>query len=188
MRKHASQMVATLIVSASYFSACAPIESQARTAATPTAAQALCALGYSSIPLRTLPTGHHLVGVTVNGRSANFFVDTGAGKTVMHRAYGGPFGLQGSGGEVVIAVGAGGASEANLAPVDELRIAGTRTALNGMFMVDLSHIVEALVPIAGSPVHGIIGHDVLRTQHAIIDVQQERLYLKPLPGEQQTGC
>lgn len=188
MRQRASPMVAALIVSGSYLSACAPLESRARTAATPTAAQALCALGYSSIPLRTLPTSHHLVGVTVNGRPANFFVDTGAGRTVIHRAYADAFGLQDSGGEVVTAVGSGGASEANLVRVDEFTIAGTRTALNGIFVVDLSHIVKALDPIAGSPVHGIIGHDVMRTQHAIIDVQQERLYLKPLQGEQQTGC
>jgi hypothetical protein len=32
--------------------------------------------------------------------------------------------------------------------------------------------VRALDPIVGSPVHGIVGQDVLQAQHAIIDVSR----------------
>jgi hypothetical protein len=54
--------------------------------------------------------------------------------------------------------------------------------------MDLSHVVNALDPIVGSPVHGIIGQDIMQAQHAIIDVQRERLYLKALQGDRQVGC
>jgi hypothetical protein len=49
-------------------------------------------------------------------------------------------------------------------------------------------VVTALDRLVGSPVHGIVGQDIMQAQNAIIDVQQERLYLKPLQDERQTGC
>ena len=183
MRKHILA-VSALVLSASYLGT----SGRAAVAATRSVAQALCALGYSSIPLRTLPTGHHVVDVTVNGRRANFMVDTGAGGTVIHRDYASAFGLQTNGGRAAKAVSAGGVTAAKWVAVKEFTIAGTRTALSAVYTLDLSHFVNATVAMVGGPVHGIIGHDILRTQHAIIDVQQERLYLKPLEGEQQTGC
>ena len=182
------RVLAALLVSAAYLGACAPTESRSRAATTATAAQALCALGYSSIPLRTLPSGHHVVGVSVNGRPATFVVDTGAGRTVIHQPHAQSFGLEPGAGPVGRAIGAGGSTSVSRAAVNNLTIATTRTALTGIFALDLSHVVKALDPIVGSPVHGIIGQDVMQAQHAIIDVQQARLYLKPLVNEQRTGC
>lgn len=185
LRQQPLIMFAALVATGSHISACGPLD---RPATTRTAAQALCALGYSSISLRTLPTGHHLVSVTVNGRPATFMVDTGAGGTVIHRGYLEAFGLRAQGGRTAKAFSQAGASEASLVRVTELTIARTRTALTGIYTLDLSLLVNATSGMEGGPIHGIIGHDVMRAQHAIVDVQQERLYLKPLQGEQQTGC
>ncbi len=183
-----SLVAAALIGSGAYLSACAPVDAQRRTAATPTAAEALCALGHSSIPLRTLGSGHHLVGVAVNGKPAQFIVDTGAGRSVVHRPHADAFGLQSHGGQQGTAIGAGGATAVHQVSVNDFAIAGTRTSLDHLFAIDLTHVVRVLDPIVGSPVHGIIGQDILQAQHAIIDIRQERLYLKPLAGEPQTGC
>lgn len=180
--------LAALVASAAYLGACTPLESSRAPAATATVAQALCALGYSSIPLRTLPTGHHVVDVSLNGRPATFVVDTGAGRTVIHKPHAQSFGLQEGGGPVGTAIGAGGSTAVSRVGVNDLTIATTRTALTGIFALDLAHVVKALDPIVGSPVHGIIGQDVMQAQHAIIDVQQSRLYLNPLPNERRTGC
>ncbi len=188
MRVPALPALAALFGSASFLGACASIQPQAGTAAAPTAAQALCALGYSQIPLRTLPTGHHIANVTVNGRPATFVVDTGAGRTVIHRPHTETFGLAVARGPQGTAIGAGGATAINQVRVNEFTIASTRTAQSSIFAMDLSHVVQALDPIAGSPVHGIVGQDIMQAQQAIIDVQHERLYLKPLGGERQTGC
>lgn len=188
MRKYSLPVMTALTAAASLLSACAPMATQSPQAVTPTAAQALCALGYSSILLRTLPTGHHLTQTLVNGRPATFVVDTGAGRTVIHRPYAETFGLEASGGPQGTAIGAGGTTAVNQVSVTEFTVATTRTSLNRMFAMDLSHVITALERIVGSPVHGIIGQDIMQAQHAIIDIQQERLYLKPLQGEQQTGC
>lgn len=187
MRLHKSGLTALLVLG-SYVGACAPMQSDRGAAATPTVAQALCALGYSSIPLRTLPSGHHVVEVALNGRPATFVVDTGAGRTVIHQPYASRFGLQAGGGPVGTAIGAGGSTAVSRVEISDLTIASTRTALSGIFALDLSHVVKALEPIVGSPVHGIIGQDIMQAQHAIIDVQQARLYLNPLADEQRTGC
>lgn len=188
MRLNTVLPLGALIGTASYLAACAPLNNEMVTPIAPTAAQALCALGYSSIPLRTLPTGHHVANVTVNRRPATFVVDTGAGKTVIHRPYADGFGLSASGEAQGTAIGAGGATAVNQFRVDDFAIDTTRTALTRAFAMDLSHVVKALDPIVGSPVHGIVGQDIMQAQHAIIDVQQERLYLKPLQGDRQTGC
>jgi predicted aspartyl protease len=186
MPHHKSQVAAALFL-AIYLSACAPVP-PAGTAARPTVSQALCALGYSSIPLRTLLSGHHVVEGSLNGRPATFVVDSGAGRTVIHQPYVTNFGLEAGGGPTGTAIGAGGATAVSRVGINELTIASARTDLTGIFAMDLSHVVKALEPIVGGPVHGIIGQDVMQAQHAIIDVQQSRLYLNPLAGEERTGC
>ncbi len=188
MGVHYKSQVAASLFLATYLSACVPMHTETGAAAPPTVAQALCALGYSSIPLRTLPSGHHVVEVNLNGRPATFVVDSGAGRTVIHQPYTSGFGLQAGGGPVGTAIGAGGSTAVSRVGINDLTIASTRTALTGIFALDLSHVVKALEPIVGSPVHGVIGQDVMQAQHAIIDVQQARLYLNPLPGERRTGC
>jgi len=188
MGVHHKSRVAAWLFLAIYLSACAPMHTEIGAAAPPTVAQALCALGYSSIPLRTLPSGHHVVEVNLNGRLATFVVDSGAGRTVIHQPYTSSFGLRAGGGPVGTAIGAGGSTAVSRVGINHLTIASTRTALTGIFALDLSHVVKALEPIVGSPVHGVIGQDVMQAQHPIIDVQQARLYLNPLPGERRTGC
>jgi hypothetical protein len=187
MRRLFVPIAAALLGAGAALGACAPVESQSKSAATQTVAQAMCALGHSAIPLRTLPTGHHLADVTVNGKAGKFIVDTGAGRTVVHQPYVDLFELR-AGGPRGTAIGAGGATAISQVGVASFQIASTRTALDHLFAMDLSHAVRALDPIVGSPVHGIVGQDVMQAQHAIIDVRQERLYLKPLQGEPQTGC
>jgi hypothetical protein len=179
---------ALLLGTLSCLGACAQPGREAEPVAAPSAAIALCALGHSSIPLQTLSTGHHLADVTVNGKPAKFIVDTGAGRTLIHKAYVEALGLGVASGQQGVAIGAGGATALAQVNVSEFTIASTRTSLDQLFAIDLSHAVKVLDPIVGSPVHGIIGQDILQAQHAIIDVRQERLYLKPLAGERQTGC
>lgn len=187
MGLHYKRHAATWLFLGIYLTACAPV-TPVGTVSTPSVAQALCALGYSSIPLRTLPSGHHVVEGSLNGRPATFVVDTGAGRTVIHQPHLAKFGLQPGGGPVGTAIGAGGATAVSRVGINDLTVASTKTSLTGIFALDLSHIVKALDPIVGSPVHGVIGQDVMQAQHAVIDVQQARLYLSPLAGERRTGC
>jgi predicted aspartyl protease len=168
--------------------ACAPMASQQEAAAPTNVAQAMCALGYSAIPLRTLPSGHHVVAATLNGRPATFVVDTGAGRTVIHAPAAAGFGIETKAAPSIIGVGAAGTASIAQGKVNELSIATTRTGLEGIFAMDLKNVVRVLEPLAGGPVHGIIGQDIMQAQHAVVDVQQARLYLKPLEGQQRSGC
>src|SRR4026207_836034 len=43
-----------------------------------------CRLGFTSIKMTALASGHHVVAVTLNGKPGIFMVDTGAGATVIH--------------------------------------------------------------------------------------------------------
>ncbi len=106
MRLYAHAKTTALLLAGFYLIACTAAAPVSSAAATRTVAQALCALGYSSIPLRSLPSGHHIVDVSLNGRLATFVVDTGAGRTVIHRPYLETFGLQAGGGAIGTAIGA----------------------------------------------------------------------------------
>ena len=147
-------------------------------------ASALCAMGFSSVPMRALSSGHHIAEVTLNGKPGTFVVDTGAGATVIHAPYAQNFALaQGAevkGGRVV---GTGGAQGLQQFGASEFRVGGTRTGLTTIYGTDLSNVVKFLDPLAGTSIQGVVGQDVMRAQHAIVDIQQSRLYLRPIAGE-----
>ncbi|PWG03709.1 hypothetical protein DF286_13090 [Sphingosinicella humi] len=137
----------------------------------------LCRLGFASIPMTPLASGHHMVEVSVNGRAGAFLVDTGAGVTIVHTPSLESFGL---------APAAGGHAAGTLtgvvpfAPVAVARFAigGTATQMSRIYAMDLSHIVETIAATTRQPIQGLIGQDVMRAQEAIIDVEHSVLYLK----------
>lgn len=157
-------------------------DARLKAGAPPAVGAALCRMGFSAIPMRALPSGHHLVDVTLNGKPATFVVDTGAGGTVIHRAYAADYLGQATATARGEAIGAGGKTAVSSYPVETLAIGGTATNQRLIFALDLSSVVKALDPIAGRPVQGVIGQDVLRAQHGIVDVQQSVLYLMPVAG------
>ncbi|HWH18545.1 MAG TPA: hypothetical protein VNT77_09475, partial [Allosphingosinicella sp.] len=57
-------------------------------------------------------------------------------------------------------------------------------------LTDLGALGDALAPLAGGAVHGLIGQDVLKEHRAVIDVERPLLYLiaadedpAPVPAE-----
>ena len=148
----------------------------------PAVETALCGMGFSAVAMRALPSGHHIVDVTLNGKSATFVVDTGAGATVLHAPYAASFLGQATKTERGQAIGAGGSLALSAYPISGLSIGGTATDLKQIFALDLGSVVKALDPIAGKPVHGVVGQDVMRAQHGIVDVRQSMLYLMPVIG------
>ena len=172
--------VGALLLSA----ACANTAGAVQSAGQASVAQALCGMGFSSIPMRALPSGHHIADVTLNGQPGTFVVDTGAGRTVIHAPYAQSFGLSPGpelkGGR---AVGTGGEQAIQQFATSDFRVGGTRTALNTIYGTNLGNVVQYLDAFAGKPVQGIVGQDVMRSQNAIVDIQQSRLYLRPVAGE-----
>jgi predicted aspartyl protease len=156
---------------------------------------ALCLLGFTAIPLRSArTTGHHLVSASINGREGVFVLDTGANVSVIDSDHARHFGLGGgkasAGGAVVL----GGANAARQVAVESLSLGGIPIRQRRMVLTDLGPLGDALAPLAGGAVHGLIGQDVLKEHRAVIDVERPLLYLiesdqepGPVPAERCRG-
>ena len=163
-------------------SGCAPVAAETSAGRAANVGAALCRMGFSAIPMRALASGHHVVEVSLNGKPATFVVDTGAGATAIHAPYASTLLGQASATARGQAIGAGGTTALSSYQVEALSIGGTATDLRQIYALDLTSVVKALEPLAGGPVHGIIGQDVMRAQHGVVDVQQSVLYLMPVNG------
>ena len=169
--------------SAAALSACTAAGTPDAAGAPPSVAEAMCRMGFEAIKMRSLLSGHHIVDGTLNGKPATFAVDTGAGMSVLHAPHGPAFLGKATSTARGIAVGAGGETSLSQYPVQELTIQGIPTNLKRIVTTDIGSVAKALEGIAGKPVHGIIGQDVMRAQHAVVDVQQSVLYLRPAEGK-----
>jgi hypothetical protein len=147
---------------------------------------ALCLLGFTAVPLRSArTTGHHLVSASINGREGVFVLDTGANVSVIDSDHAGHFGLGGGKASVGGAVVLGGANAARQVGIDSLSLGGIPIRQRRMVLTDLGPLGDALAPLAGGAVHGLIGQDVLKEHRAVIDVERPLLYL--IEGDQEPG-
>jgi clan AA aspartic protease (TIGR02281 family) len=156
---------------------------------------ALCLLGFTAIPLREARgTGHHLVTATVNGKEGTFVLDTGANLSVIDSDHAAHFGIAAGKGRAGGATGLGGSNLARQVAIDSLAFGKVRLRQRRMVVTDLGSLGDALAPLAGGAVHGIVGQDVLKEHRAVIDVERPLLYLieadedpKPVPAERCRG-
>lgn len=137
---------------------------------------ALCLLGFTAVPLRELLTGHHLVDVDINGRTAAFVLDTGANATVLHASYAEELGLDISQAPAA-AIGLGGTLQAGQTRIESLAIGGVKLRQGRVLTADLSQIAKLLGPLSGGKVYGIVGQDVMKEHRAVIDVARPIFYL-----------
>jgi len=152
---------------------------------------AMCLLGFTAVALRTLSTGHHLVDGNLNGRDATFVLDTGANLSVVNASVADDFGLSPQPGVIGGAMGLGGAMSATRSRIDALRIGAVDIRQSHIMGADLSQVEGVLGRISGTPIHGIIGQDVMTEHRAVIDVARPMLYLQqeasapaPVPADQ----
>jgi len=140
-------------------------------------AAALCRLGFRAVPLRTLASGHHIVDVELNGRPATFVLDTGASATIIHTPEAANFGITGEAIGSRGAIGLGGGQPASQYRIDSFAIGGVPTRQRRISALNLAQVTSALSALAGAPVHGIIGQDVMNEHRAIIDVRAAAVHL-----------
>lgn len=151
---------------------------------------ALCLLGFAAVPVREIRTGHHLVQATINGRSGDFVLDTGANMSVIDRAHLGQFGISPDSGDIGGAVGVGAVGEARRVSIEGFRVGPVQIRQGRVVTSDLGNLLTTLGQVTGTTVNGIIGQDVLNEHRAIIDVARPMLYLMeddrdpaPVPAE-----
>ncbi len=155
-----------------------------------TVAHALCLLGYRGVPLRELSTGHHVVEVRLNGRPATFVLDTGANATVLHADHAEDFALSERATARGGAIGIGGPMAARQVRIESFAIGDVPTRQRRIMTTNLSQLTETLAPLAGRPIHGIVGQDVMKEHRAVVDVDGSVVHLQaedrdpaPVPAE-----
>jgi hypothetical protein len=156
---------------------------------------ALCLLGFTHVPVRSVKPGHQLVEASINGVSGDFVLDTGANMTVVSIEQAERFGLSAGAGGGFLGAGqavfVGSAGGARQAAVRSFTITGIDVRQRRVLIADLGQLLNALGNVAGRPVSGVIGQDVLGAHRAVIDVSRPMLYIMaddrqpaPVPSEQ----
>lgn len=141
---------------------------------------ALCLLGFSAVPVRDVDPGHHLIEATINGRTGNFVLDTGANLTIITTSQAGRFGVSpgGSGGPLAgRGLPAGASGNARQVAVDGFTVGSITVRQSRVLIADLDPLLAALGRASGQEIAGIVGQDVLTRHRAVIDVARPMLYL-----------
>ncbi len=143
----------------------------------------LIARGYLRIPLTRSGVGHFHTAGTLNGRTVEVLVDTGAASTVVAMSVIREIGLHAE----WLDSGAGGAGGTNL---DQFRIDGADLRLGtfapkmaGPVGLDFEHINAALAAQGSAEVDLILGVDVFDAHAAVIDYAGQSLFLKAAKTE-----
>ena len=142
----------------------------------------LMARGYQRVPLTRSGVGHfHIVG-TLNGRSVEVLVDSGASCTVVSLTVVRDLGLRSE----LIDSGAGGAG----GPLDQYLVHGADLQLGGFALrvrgpvgLDFTHINAPLLAQGSAPVEVILGADAFDAHAAVLDYASQSLYLRAVEAE-----
>lgn len=140
----------------------------------------LAGKGFKQIRYTKLPSQHAVLKVIINGVEGHFVLDSGAGATVMHEASVKKFNLSDlatQNGDV--ATGVGGDVALTTYALNSLSIEGIAISVQELVSTDLSYVVDALNPLSDNEIDGVIGQDILGLHHAIIDIAEDVVYLRP---------
>lgn len=133
---------------------------------------------YLSFKLKKTPTNHFEIKAKINGLKGRFIVDTGASNTCIDINLADHFFIEPQDSEV-LAAGAGAKDMMTLEAKNvEIAIGKWKYSDLHLVLLDLTHVNMALTEHLSKPVEGIIGADILKKGHAIIDYSKKRLYLK----------
>lgn len=155
---------------------------------------AMCLLGFAATPLQRLRSGHQLVKGRLNGKPVTFVLDTGANLSVVSASSAKAFGLVPQFGVFGAAAGLGGTMKATRSSIESLQLGDLDIRQTHVIVADLSQVEAVLGRQTASPIHGIIGQDVMREHRAVIDVARPMLYMRaagslpaPVPADRCTA-
>jgi hypothetical protein len=146
--------------------------------------QFLTSMGYIAIPFRQNAAGQLLVNARINDVDGVYILDTGAGKTVVDTRQQATLKLQLNHDEAALTGGGVGAHSLENIPSYNNRLEMEHFKIDGLAVavMSLETAWESLARVgAHEELFGIIGVDILKTGHAILDFGAMTLYLKQ-PG------
>ena len=139
-------------------------------------AELLTRHGFRRCTMSRSPVGHLKLAGHLDGRPIDIVLDTGASKTIVELTYCRSeeidvtdTGQPGHGGNVY-----------TLGDV-RLTLDGLQVRTDGIFAVDMSSTNQRLAMRGIDPIRAVIGQDVLRYHHAVIDYATLTLFLKEEP-------
>lgn len=130
--------------------------------------------GRVSIPFEITSKGILVVIVKINGKSANFVLDTGSARSLIDTRHLEYFHLQAqSGSETLKGLGTSNHETMNIA-VEQMEIGEVKFDNPSFLATDLSHVGD----VDGEKEnHGLIGSDILRARGAVVDYGRQILVL-----------
>lgn len=140
-------------------------------------AELLSRHGFRRFMMSRTEVGHLRLGGHLDGRPIDIVVDTGASKTFVELSYCRSEGIAVSD---TGQTGHGG----NVYTLGDVRLAleGLPVRSDGIFAIDMTDTNQRLITRGVDPIRAVIGQDVLRRHHAVIDYATLALFLKEQPA------
>ncbi len=133
---------------------------------------------FSRVVLKKINSNHFEFKVKINGVTGSFILDTGASNSCIGTDSISYFNLVAQESDVKAAGAGAGNMQTQISEKNTLQI-GEWSRKNVHFVIfDLTHVNAALQQANASPVHGILGADVLKISRAVIDYGRNCVYLK----------
>ena len=140
--------------------------------------QLLRSKGYTRVRLHTLPTNHYVVVATLNGVNGRFILDTGASSTCVSTELAVHFHLNAKPSEEKASSASANELDTGVAHHNTLKIGSWSSKRRSVVLFDMQAVNLALQKLDIESVDGIIGADILQSTKAVIDYQNDWLYLK----------
>ena len=149
-------------------------------------AELLSRHGFRRFMMSRTQVGHLKLVGHLDGRPIDIVLDTGAAKTIVDlnycRAEG--FAVSDTGQPGAPAVGAGNTAVSVYTLGDvRLTLEGLPVRSDGIFVIDMTYTNQKLTMRGADPIRAVLGQDVLRYHHAVIDYATLALFLKEEPVE-----
>lgn len=133
---------------------------------------------YISVKLKLTKTNHFRIKATINGVKGDFILDTGASSCCVGFNTVDKFNLKTKTSDIK-ATGAGSNDiTTKISKKNSVKIGKWQLKKVPLIVIDTSHINTALEHHGAKPIDGIIGSDILKKGHGIIDYEKKYLYLK----------
>ncbi len=140
--------------------------------------QLLRSKGYTRVRLQTLPTNHYVVVANLNGVEGRFILDTGASTTCVSAELTAHFHLNAKPSEEKASSASANELDTEVAYHNNLKVGSWYSQRRSVVLFDMQAVNHALQKLDIESVDGIIGADVLQSTKAVIDYQNDWLYLK----------
>lgn len=133
--------------------------------------------GYTRVRLQTIPTNHYVVEATLNGVRGRFIIDTGASTTCISTKLSSHFHLDAKPSNEKASSASSNELDTEVAHRNTFKIGSWLSNRRSVILFNMKAVNNALVKHEIEAVDGIIGADILKSSKAIIDYNNDWLYL-----------